>query len=78
MSVNLFRWQVEIFGENVEDVFGDDKTELVGDVVELVLVLQQLLDSLDTDKTLILRRVDSLGVQDRRANDGGQIGHVHP
>lgn len=78
MSVDFFRWQVEIFGENVEDVFGNDKAEFIGDVVEFVLVLEQFLDRLDTDETLVFRRVDPLGVQNRRANDSSQIGHVHP
>jgi len=60
--MDLFRRQIEIFGEDVEDVLVDYESEFIGNNVEFVLRFEQLLDRLDTDKALVSCGIDAFGV----------------
>lgn len=75
--MNLLWGQVQLFGKDRVDPLVNDKEELVGNVVEVVLVLKQILYRLDRNETFVPRSVRALGVQDRWANDSSEIGHVH-
>jgi hypothetical protein len=50
MPVNLFRRQIQIFGENVVNVFIDHEQEFVGDGKVVVLVLEHILNGGDGDE----------------------------
>jgi hypothetical protein len=77
VSVDLFWWQVEIFGENVEDVLVDNECQFIGDHIEFVLRFEHLLNSLDTNETFVTSRIHPFGVEDGGCDDGREVGHVH-
>jgi hypothetical protein len=78
MPVDLLRWEVELLRKDVVYPFVDHERQFLRDAVIVVLVLQEVLDSLDSDEGFVTRGVGPLGIEDRRTDDGREVGHVHP
>jgi len=73
-----FLWrQIEVLGEDIEDVFINHESKFIRNDIEFVLRFKQFLNCLNTNETLVSSGIDTFGIQNRRCNDGSEIRHVH-
>jgi hypothetical protein len=76
--VDLLGREVDFLCKDRRDILANDEKKLVGNGVEVVGCLHELLYSSDREETLVASCIGALRVEDRWANDGGEIRDVHP